>query len=98
MGDPSMHLAHPKYNVVTTEINDIPVTGNDTIQALQDVTIKGFIEAPGGGVLTSFNGKILPTVYDKPQTQYTLGNDSESSPRGFVHPAQYYLQRAGYCC
>mgnify|MGYP000997795339 FL=1 len=46
IGDPSQKLAIPKYNIVTTKINGsvIDTTSQDTIQALQRVTIEGQIE------------------------------------------------------
>lgn len=83
LGDPAMQLALPKYNVSTTAINDIPLTGNDTLKALQKVKISGSITDSNGNIITDFNGKIFPTVYDKYIQAKTLGNDASSFPRNF---------------
>jgi hypothetical protein len=75
IGDPSMQLAIPKYNVLTTKINGHTPVGiaNDTIKGLQKVTISGYIANASGQPLTGFNGKIYPTVYDKTINTQTLG-------------------------
>ncbi len=83
LGDPSLYLPNPQYNIKTSTINGNSITGTDTIQALQEVTIKGYIEAAGGGILTDFNGIITPTVYDKSQDVKTLVNDSGSLDKSF---------------
>jgi hypothetical protein len=49
----------------------------DTIKALQRVKITGEIQH-AGQLLTSFNGTIYPTIFDKSQTFSTLGNDNDS--------------------
>lgn len=87
LGDPSMQLTTPRYDVVTTKVNNLTASGTDTIQALQEVTIEGEIHDDNGNILTDFNGILYPTVYDKAQTITTLGNDSDSSP------AQFRLQK-----
>ena len=46
----------------------------DTVRALSKVTIKGEIRDNTGLKLTSFNGIIYPTVYDKADSIQTLGN------------------------
>ena len=87
IGDPALHLPDPQHNIRTSTINGNTITGTDTIQALQEVTITGYIEAPNGGVLTDFNGIITPTVFDKGQDIRTLVNDSGSRDKTF------YLQK-----
>ncbi len=94
IGDPSMHLAVPKYNVSTTSVNGISVANGsydstlatiivDTIQALQRVTIEGVVTDHNGSVLTDFNGTISPTVYDKMIQARTLSQDAASPERSF---------------
>ena len=79
MGDPTMRLAVPLYNVVTDSINGIPVTGSiDTLRALSRVTVSGHIEDNYGNFLSSFNGGLYPSVYDKKVTEHTLQNDPDS--------------------
>lgn len=80
LGDPALRLAYPKYDIVATKINNQVLAGiTDTINALSKVTISGEIRS-NGQKLSSFNGVIYPTVYDKAVNVQTLANDpSESS-------------------
>ncbi len=77
LGDPALTLAYPTYRVQTTEINQHPVnTGfQDTISALEKVTVKGFVTDKNGNKLTTYNGVVYPTVFDKAVKYTTLGND-----------------------
>jgi hypothetical protein len=81
IGDPSMRIAVPRYNIATTKINN-KIT--DTVRALQKVTIEGTILGDNGQILTNFNGTLYPTIYDKVQTLRTLGQDNGSSPTDFT--------------
>ncbi|MEJ2595030.1 MAG: type IX secretion system sortase PorU, partial [bacterium] len=84
LGDPALRLAYPKYDVITTQINDRSAQDNhDTIQALSVVTISGEIVDYKQEPVTTFNGYIYPKVYDKPTVYTTLGTDSESYPVDF---------------
>ena len=78
LGDPALVLAYPGHTVYTTEINQHPLSPgvNDTIAALQKVTIKGYIGDKNGTKISSYNGVIYPTVFDKPVQYSTLGNDN----------------------
>lgn len=80
LGDPTMKIAYPNYNVRTTNINGRRTTSitRDTLRALQHVTIKGEIVDDNGNKVTNFNGTIFPTVFDKVDRLSTLGNDVES--------------------
>jgi Peptidase family C25 len=85
-GDPSMRLALPRYDVATTTINGNSANSvkNDTVRALQKVTIEGTILDDNGAILSDFNGTIFPTVYDKAATLKTLGQTTDSYPQDFV--------------
>lgn len=84
LGDPAQRLAYPVHNVVTTTINNQPVSSEaDTLRALSLVTVTGEIHHRDGGKLTDFNGTLYPTVFDKAATVTTLGNDGGSSPMNF---------------
>jgi len=75
LGDPAMKLAYPKYNVLTTAINNKPANITiDTISAFSKVTVKGIIADEDNNVV-NFNGILSPTVFDKPTKVTTLGND-----------------------
>lgn len=80
IGDPSMQLALPVYNVVTDKIDDKTIVTNqkDTIKALQKVTIEGYISDNTGAIVSSFNGKIIPTIFDKKTRVANLGQDASS--------------------
>ena len=76
LGDPGIILNYPKYNISALEINGIPVSsGNDTIRALEKVTVSGMVEDDAGNVFTTYNGTLYPTVFDKINEIKTLAND-----------------------
>ena len=72
LGDPALKMALPKYQVVTTKVNDIPGS-SDTLKALSKVKIEGEIQLKGSA--TNLNGFIYPIVYDKLETITTLNNN-----------------------
>lgn len=80
LGDPALKLAYPQQKVYTTHINNNPISTTvfDTIKALSKVTIKGYVGTKNGTKLTSFNGLLTPTVFDKEQQITCLGNDAAS--------------------
>lgn len=86
LGDPAVQLALPQYDVVTTRINgrDIAAAGQDTLRALQKVTIEGEVRGTNGQLLTDFNGELFPTLFDKAVTYTTLGQDPGSNPQNFT--------------
>ncbi len=84
LGDPALRLAYPEHNVITLTINNIAVSNlGDTIKALQKITVTGSVVDEGGSVITSFNGIIRPTVFDKPTKVKTLVTDPDSKPFTF---------------
>ena len=85
IGDPSMQLAIPRWNVSTTTINGHNVADGvpDTLRALQKVTIEGLITDANGATIDDFNGRIYPTVFDKAITVTTLAQDPKSSQKDF---------------
>ncbi|MCX6294927.1 MAG: type IX secretion system sortase PorU, partial [Bacteroidetes bacterium] len=86
LGDPALTLAYPKYDVSTDTVNSIAVSvsSSDTLKALSLVTVSGFVRNSGGAILSSYNGVIYPTVYDKSQNITTLSNDAASPPFTFA--------------
>lgn len=79
IGDPALRIALPEMIIVTDSINGLsPTLEIDTIRALSKMTVKGHIEDYSSNVITNFNGVVSPTIYDKPKTQSTLGQDSDS--------------------
>lgn len=80
LGDPSQPISMPKYQVVTSKVNGIDAMTADTLNALERVTISGYIADDDGQKISNFNGTIYPTVFDKKSTFQTLSND-ENSPK-----------------
>ncbi len=76
LGDPSVRLNYPKYNVYTTSINSKTIASSpeDTLKALSRVTISGYVGDGSGNILSSFNGLLNPTIFDKYVVLTTLDN------------------------
>lgn len=79
LADPALRLADPTLQVKTSSINgkniDIKI---DTIRPLSVVTIKGYIADYSGAKVSTFNGEVVPAVYDKAQMVETLGNGGQT--------------------
>ncbi|MCB0793500.1 MAG: type IX secretion system sortase PorU [Flavobacteriales bacterium] len=75
IGDPSLRLALPKDRVEILSVTDTAGTAVDTLKALSTVRITGRIVDTGGQPITSMNGLVIPTVYDKSAPVSTLAND-----------------------
>ena len=73
MGDPALELARPRERVFFTEIPD-------TVRSLDEVLVRGYVGNVLGDTLTSFNGVVVPTVFDKLATVSTLDNDQDEGP------------------
>jgi hypothetical protein len=83
LGDPAMTLAFPLLNVVPVRINEIPVSQTDTLSATEKITIEGEVRDTQNNLLSSFNGNVFPTVFDKLQQVSTLANDPGSQVTSF---------------
>lgn len=76
LADPAMTLDYPQYNVVTTKVDNVPITQpHDTLKALKTITISGEVRDWTGAKMTSFNGTCYPLIYDKMGTYKTLQNN-----------------------
>ncbi len=84
LGDPAVRLALPQHQIVTDSINGVSITAAiDTMKALSIVTVVGHVEDYIGQKLTSFNGVVYPTIYDKMLSLSTLANSPGSSLEPF---------------
>jgi hypothetical protein len=83
LGDPSATLAHPKYHVVTDSINSVSINVfNDTIKALQFVTIKGHVTDNNNNLVDlKDNAWVYPTIYDKTDSISTINTAIEGGRR-----------------
>lgn len=85
IGDPAMKLAFPKPNIRLTRLNDVPIgQSTDTLKALSKVKFAGEVTDLSGNLLPNYNGTLTATIFDKPITRQTLGNDGVRSPQGEV--------------
>jgi len=78
IGDPALRLVYPEKKVYTTSITDTLGTPLDTLKALGNVKISGYVGNDDGSVLNDFNGVVTVTVYDKKSEITTLANDGGS--------------------
>ena len=84
VGDPALTLAFPRYRVQTGSINGKPVTATpDSLKALNQYTIGGQVTDNSGTTLGSYSGTLYTTVFDKPRTLSTLGNNAGSYKASF---------------
>ncbi len=80
LGDPFLKMSYPRNEIIPTEINGISLANfNDTIKALEKVTISGKILNKSGVIMSDFDGEIYPTLFDKFETYKTLVNNPEQS-------------------
>jgi hypothetical protein len=75
LASPALKLSYPRNRVITSTINgNDTAMAPDTLGALKKVTITGFIADDFENKISNFNGKIVPTVYDKAVMKKTRGN------------------------
>ncbi|MES2728312.1 MAG: type IX secretion system sortase PorU [Bacteroidota bacterium] len=84
LGDPMLQLALPKYVVKTNTVNGKLIeTFTDTVKALSKVTITGQVLDQNNNLMSSFNGVVYPTVFDKESTYPIIDNDPDKSVKLF---------------
>lgn len=85
LGDPALRLAIPRYGARTVKINgkSVEEANLDTLKALSKIEIEGEIVDGSGNLISGFNGKIYPTIFDKSLELKTLAQDKGSSERTF---------------
>ncbi|GAA4311995.1 type IX secretion system sortase PorU [Nibribacter koreensis] len=76
LGDPTMRLAYPALTVAVTHVNGKPASTatTDTLHALSKVVLQGQVTDAQGQIAQAFQGKVHVSVYDKPNTISTLGD------------------------
>ncbi|WP_201986182.1 type IX secretion system sortase PorU [Hymenobacter rubidus] len=82
LADPTMTLAYPKQTVVLDSIRrrvNKAWAVADTIQALARIRLKGHL-TNNGALNSSFTGRAQVTIYDKPTSVMTLGNEPADTP------------------
>jgi hypothetical protein len=78
LGDPAMRLGFPKLKVNVVKINGQPVSQTDTLSATENIIVDAEVTDAQGNPQNNFNGVVYTSIFDKPQTNSTLGNDATS--------------------
>lgn len=73
LADPSQQLAYPHLQAHLTQLTS---QYTDTLAALDKVTMKGVVQNAAGGIATDFDGTLHITVYEKPTTRRTFGDNT----------------------
>jgi hypothetical protein len=84
VGDPALMLAIPKPKVVLTKVNDVPITGAiDDFKSLDFIKLSGEVLDENNNPLSSYNGELSVTIFDKNIQTQTLRNDNyDAFPSG----------------
>jgi hypothetical protein len=84
IGDPALMLAIPKPKINLTKVNDVPISQTiDDLKSLAKIKLSGEITDENNALLTSYNGEIATTVFDKLISRTTLNNDRNSPAINF---------------
>jgi hypothetical protein len=76
IGDPALKLTIPQPNIVLTKVNDVPITSQtEPLTALGYAKIEGEVQSQQGTLLSSYNGILTTTIFDKNEQRTTLAND-----------------------
>ncbi len=76
LADPGITIAYPLQYVETVRVNEEPIdVVMDTLKALSKAKIEGEIVRSDLSKISDYNGVLDVTVFDKPTTVITLGND-----------------------
>lgn len=96
LGDPALTLSYPREYVQNVSINahTYSVTTNDTINALGKYKVVGYISDTLGNKLTSFNGNMYITVFDKPSLLNLLDNSQNITCNGLPCARNFYQQKS----
>jgi len=95
LADPALRLSYPGYRVITSTINQRDANATtDTVKALNQITIEGYIADYNGIKQNGFNGEITPVVYDKAFLLHTLGNGGQKPMEFKVQDNVIYKGRA----
>ncbi len=84
IGDPALMLAIPKPKIRLTKVNGVPISQPFAdFKSLAKMTISGDVTDENNTPLTTYNGELSTTVFDKIIARSTLNNDGFSPPMNF---------------
>lgn len=95
IGDPAIRLSYPEMKVYTQSVTDTLGNPLDTLKALGNVKVTGYVGNEDGITLTDFNGVVTVTVYDKESEITTLANDGGTPFEFKTHKNVIYRGKAG---
>ena len=98
LADPSMVLAYPKQTVILDSVRQRNATGTgwdttSTLRALSRIRVHGRV-LNNGVQNTTFTGRAQITIFDKPTTVRTLGNESGGDPSSPDAPVPIVIQES----
>ena len=95
LGDPAVTLSYPKQNTGNISINNHAYQQNvsiDTLSALAKYKVVASVTDLAGNKLTSFNGNMYITVFDKPALLTTLNNSQNLPASSYI--VNFYQQKS----
>ena len=85
LGDPALHLAKPRQQIVVDSINGVSANETVKLAAGSVVRISGHVVDSTDDVDTSFNGTVALTVRDAEETITCRQNDATEADEPFVY-------------
>lgn len=84
LGDPALTPNFPRYDIKTDSIKSISDnTNTDTVKSLGAYRVFGTVRDDDGAVMSSFNGKVNITFFDKKQVAAVLTENSGAAYRNY---------------
>ena len=81
IGDPTLKLSFPKYDLAITSVNGKTINQADTLKALSKIFLRGEVRRSDQSIVDDFSGIISVTIFDKPTQFSTLGNENTVSQK-----------------
>jgi hypothetical protein len=91
LADPSMTLAYPEQEVVLDSVVNLAGMPLSTLRALERVRLHGKV-LNNGALNAGFNGTAQVTIFDKPTTVTTLGDEANGDPLSGDRPRPVTIQ------
>ena len=97
MGDPALPLAVPQGKAVFDAIDDVPVDRENppSIMAQQRFTLSGRVLDNNGNTDTSFNGYVVPTIYDAEYSTTTQGHEEKKGNGDVIEGKELVINETG---
>ena len=84
IGDPAIMLAIPKPKIRLTKVNDVSINQPiDDFKSLSKIKLTGDITDENNNLLSTYNGEVSTTIFDKTISRVTYNNDGYSPTMNF---------------